>query len=156
VLRGRCRRLIPAAQEAIRISPQRPPNVSGWQADYDSEWCGWILVESRVDARPAIRGQTSPPRQRRVVNEVLLNQMLVRVGDEETTNRIERWVQVEGTLWPGATTWRGERLLRIAVSNWRRPRRTLTVAWKRSPVRAPPCSGGNRNRRDKAVSRPGD
>jgi glutamate/tyrosine decarboxylase-like PLP-dependent enzyme len=53
-----------------------------------------------------------------IVNEVALNQVLVRVGDEETTNRIERRVQDDGTLWLGATTWRGERLLRISVSNW--------------------------------------
>jgi glutamate/tyrosine decarboxylase-like PLP-dependent enzyme len=53
-----------------------------------------------------------------IVNGVVLNQLLVRVGDEETTNRIERRVQDDGTLWLGATTWRGERLLRIAVSNW--------------------------------------
>jgi glutamate/tyrosine decarboxylase-like PLP-dependent enzyme len=53
-----------------------------------------------------------------VVNEVVLNQVLVRVGDEELTNRVERRVQDEGTLWLGATTWRGERLLRISVSNW--------------------------------------
>jgi glutamate/tyrosine decarboxylase-like PLP-dependent enzyme len=53
-----------------------------------------------------------------VVNDVVLNQVLVRVGDEELTNRIEQRVQEDGTLWLGATTWRGERLLRIAVSNW--------------------------------------
>jgi glutamate/tyrosine decarboxylase-like PLP-dependent enzyme len=53
-----------------------------------------------------------------VVNEVELNQLLVRVGDTETTNRTERRVQEEGIVWLGATTWRGERLLRIAVSNW--------------------------------------
>lgn len=53
-----------------------------------------------------------------IVNEVALNQVLVRVGDEATTNRIARWLQDDGTLWLGATTWRGERLLRISVSNW--------------------------------------
>ena len=53
-----------------------------------------------------------------IVNEVVLNQVLVRVGDLETTNRIERRVQADGTLWLGTTTWHGERLLRIAVSNW--------------------------------------
>jgi glutamate/tyrosine decarboxylase-like PLP-dependent enzyme len=53
-----------------------------------------------------------------VVNDVVLNQVLVRVGDAERTNRIERAIQQEGALWLGATTWRGERLLRIAVSNW--------------------------------------
>ena len=53
-----------------------------------------------------------------VVNEVVLNQVLVRVGDTELTDMIERLVQSDGTCWLGATTWRGERLLRISVSNW--------------------------------------
>lgn len=53
-----------------------------------------------------------------VVNEVVLNQVLVRVGDTATTDDVERLVQSEGTAWLGATTWRGERLLRVSVSNW--------------------------------------
>lgn len=53
-----------------------------------------------------------------IVNDVQLNQVLVRVGDADTTNRIERRVQSDGVLMCGATTWRGERLLRISVSNW--------------------------------------
>ncbi len=53
-----------------------------------------------------------------VANDVVLNQVLVRVGDEALTNRVERLVQDDGTCWLGATTWRGERLLRISVSNW--------------------------------------
>src|SRR6185503_13141989 len=53
-----------------------------------------------------------------VVNDVVLNQVLVRVGDEQVTNIMERWLHNDGTLWLGATTWRGERLLRISVSNW--------------------------------------
>ena len=53
-----------------------------------------------------------------VVNGVVLNQVLVRVGDADLTDRLERAIQDDGTCWMGATTWRGERLLRIAVSNW--------------------------------------
>jgi glutamate/tyrosine decarboxylase-like PLP-dependent enzyme len=53
-----------------------------------------------------------------VVNDVVLNQVLVRVGDADLTDRLERAIQDDGTCWMGATTWRGERLLRIAVSNW--------------------------------------
>ena len=53
-----------------------------------------------------------------VANDVVLNQVLVRVGDEELTGLLERRVQEDGTCWLGATTWRGERLLRISVSNW--------------------------------------
>jgi threonine aldolase len=53
-----------------------------------------------------------------VVNDVVLNQVLVRVGDEPTTERIAQQIQESGDAWLGATTWRGERLLRISVSNW--------------------------------------
>ena len=53
-----------------------------------------------------------------VVNDVVLNQVLVRVGDAELTERLERALQEDGTCWIGATTWRDERLLRISVSNW--------------------------------------
>ncbi len=53
-----------------------------------------------------------------VVNEVVLNQLLLRAGDTDLTNRLERAIQEDGTCWLGGTTWRGERLLRIAVSNW--------------------------------------
>jgi glutamate/tyrosine decarboxylase-like PLP-dependent enzyme len=53
-----------------------------------------------------------------VVNDVVLNQVLVRVGDADLTDRLEQAVQDDGTCWLGATTWRGERLLRLAVSNW--------------------------------------
>ena len=52
------------------------------------------------------------------VDDVVLNQVLVRVGDAETTDRLIERIQQGGTAWIGATTWRGERLLRISVSNW--------------------------------------
>jgi glutamate/tyrosine decarboxylase-like PLP-dependent enzyme len=53
-----------------------------------------------------------------VVNEVVLNQVLVRVGGTAGTERMAKQLQDEGTCWAGATTWRGERLLRLSVSNW--------------------------------------
>jgi glutamate/tyrosine decarboxylase-like PLP-dependent enzyme len=53
-----------------------------------------------------------------VVNDVVLNQVVFRVGDAELTDRLEHAIQEDGTCWMGGTVWRGERLLRIAVSNW--------------------------------------
>ena len=53
-----------------------------------------------------------------IANDVVLNQVLVRVGDEALTTRLEDAIHDDGTAWLGGTTWRGERLLRIAVSNW--------------------------------------
>jgi glutamate/tyrosine decarboxylase-like PLP-dependent enzyme len=62
----------------------------------------------------------------RVVNEVVLNQVLVRFeqpsssaeeGDHWTREVIAR-VQRDGTCWLSGTIWRGRALMRISVSNW--------------------------------------
>jgi glutamate/tyrosine decarboxylase-like PLP-dependent enzyme len=62
----------------------------------------------------------------RVLNEVVLNQVLVRfaaagMGDEEAdelTRRVVTAVQRDGTAWLGGTTWQGRAAMRISVSNW--------------------------------------
>ncbi|HEX2704364.1 MAG TPA: aminotransferase class V-fold PLP-dependent enzyme [Candidatus Lustribacter sp.] len=53
-----------------------------------------------------------------VVNDVVLNQVLVRFGDDDRTERVITAVQREGTCWLGGTSWQGRRLMRISVSNW--------------------------------------
>ena len=53
-----------------------------------------------------------------VLNDVVLNQMLVRFGDDERTRDVIARVQADGTAWMGGTTWRGEAAMRISVSNW--------------------------------------
>lgn len=53
-----------------------------------------------------------------VLNEVVLNQVLVRFGDDEITNQIVARIQEEGTCWCSGTTWKGRRAMRISVSSW--------------------------------------
>jgi glutamate/tyrosine decarboxylase-like PLP-dependent enzyme len=53
-----------------------------------------------------------------IPNDVVLNQVLIAVGDAAFTNRVERSIQEDGSVWIGATTWRGRRMLRAAISNW--------------------------------------
>ena len=54
-----------------------------------------------------------------VLNDVVLNQVLVRFGDGERTRAVIAGVQEEGTCWLGGTEWNGEHAMRISVSNWR-------------------------------------
>ncbi|HKF32146.1 MAG TPA: aminotransferase class V-fold PLP-dependent enzyme [Jatrophihabitantaceae bacterium] len=55
----------------------------------------------------------------RVLNDVVLNQVLVRFGDsDEVTHRVIAAAQDEGTCWFGATVWKGMAAARISVSNW--------------------------------------
>jgi glutamate/tyrosine decarboxylase-like PLP-dependent enzyme len=54
----------------------------------------------------------------KVLNEVVLNQVLVSFGEPETTNRIIEGIQKEGTSWCGGTVWQGQTAMRISVSSW--------------------------------------
>ncbi len=53
-----------------------------------------------------------------VLNEVALNQVLVKFGDADTTNRVIAELQAEGTCWCGGTVWQGQTAMRISVSSW--------------------------------------
>jgi glutamate/tyrosine decarboxylase-like PLP-dependent enzyme len=54
-----------------------------------------------------------------VLNDVVLNQVVVRFGgSDETTRRVIAAAQDEGTSWFGGTVWRGVAAARISVSSW--------------------------------------
>lgn len=53
----------------------------------------------------------------RVLNQVVLNQVLVAFGDAETTRRVIAAIQSEGTCWCGGTVWQGTAAMRISVSS---------------------------------------
>ncbi|HTA42965.1 MAG TPA: aminotransferase class V-fold PLP-dependent enzyme [Bryobacteraceae bacterium] len=60
----------------------------------------------------------------RILNDVVLNQVLVRFsppggGDADCfTSEVIRRVQEDGTCWASGTTWHGMKAMRISVSNW--------------------------------------
>jgi glutamate/tyrosine decarboxylase-like PLP-dependent enzyme len=53
-----------------------------------------------------------------ILNEVVLNQVLVAFGDDETTRRVIADLQEDGTCWCGGTVWHGRAAMRISVSSW--------------------------------------
>src|SRR5262249_15671828 len=66
------------------------------------------------------------PRGARVLNDVVLNQVLVRFdgpsggparGDART-DAVVAAIQRSGVLWLGGTSWHGQRAMRISVSGW--------------------------------------
>jgi glutamate/tyrosine decarboxylase-like PLP-dependent enzyme len=54
-----------------------------------------------------------------LLNDVVLNQVLVRFRDGETTRETIARVQQDGTCWLSGTDWNGEHAMRVSVSNWR-------------------------------------
>ena len=54
-----------------------------------------------------------------VVNDVVLNQVLFRFADDDTTTGVLAAVQASGEAWMSGTTWDGRAAIRFSVSNWR-------------------------------------
>ena len=55
-----------------------------------------------------------------ILNEVVLNQVLVRFGnDDELTRATVAAVQEDGICWLSGTVWQGKAAMRISVSSWR-------------------------------------
>jgi glutamate/tyrosine decarboxylase-like PLP-dependent enzyme len=53
-----------------------------------------------------------------VLNDVVLNQVLLRFGDDATTQKVIAEVQRRGEAWLGGTVWHGRAAVRVSVSNW--------------------------------------
>ena len=54
-----------------------------------------------------------------VLNEVVLNQVLFRFADDESTRDALAAVQASGEAWMSGTVWEGRAAIRLSVSNWR-------------------------------------
>jgi len=53
-----------------------------------------------------------------ILNDVVLNQVVVALGDDATSARAIERIQREGVCWCGPTRWRGRAAMRISVSSW--------------------------------------
>lgn len=70
-------------------------------------------VAERLGADPAVR----------ILNDVVLNQVLVRFeaphwDADALTRAVIAGVQQDGTCWLGGTVWHGMAAMRISISNW--------------------------------------
>jgi glutamate/tyrosine decarboxylase-like PLP-dependent enzyme len=54
-----------------------------------------------------------------ILNDVVLNQVLLRFADDATTRAVLETVQRSGEAWMSGTMWDGRFAIRISVSNWR-------------------------------------
>jgi glutamate/tyrosine decarboxylase-like PLP-dependent enzyme len=54
-----------------------------------------------------------------VLNDVVLNQVLVRFDDDDqTTNAVIERTQQDGTCWLSGSTFRGQAVMRVSVVGW--------------------------------------
>jgi glutamate/tyrosine decarboxylase-like PLP-dependent enzyme len=75
----------------------------------------------------------------RVINEVVLNQVLFCFEDDERTDAVLAAVQASGDVWLSGTSWEGRKAIRVSVSNWQTGDRETDLAVEafRRVVKAP-------------------
>jgi len=77
------------------------------------------LVDRCCDLAERMAARLSEVDGVEVVNDVVLNQVLVRFrDDDESTNDAIQRVQRDGTCWLGGSTFRGRTVMRISVVGW--------------------------------------
>ncbi|MFD0685793.1 pyridoxal phosphate-dependent decarboxylase family protein [Actinomadura fibrosa] len=76
-----------------------------------------LVERSCAHARRFADGVTEIPGCR-VLNDVVLNQVLFRFGDDRTTDLVLRTVVESGEAWISGTTFDGRRAIRLSVCNW--------------------------------------
>ena len=54
----------------------------------------------------------------RILNDVVLNQVLVSFGAPEITQRVIQGIQQDGTCWCGGTVWQKQTAMRISICSW--------------------------------------
>src|SRR4051794_3916269 len=115
---------LPADQqfEAMHHTPQssqRARQIEVWAALRTLGRAGVArLVSDACDAAVAIAAHLREAGAT-IVNDVVLNQVLVRFGDAATTTAVLDEVQADGRVWCGPSQWGGATAMRISVSSWK-------------------------------------
>ncbi len=64
----------------------------------------------------------------KLLNDVVLNQVLFRFADDQATDEILRRVNESGEAWLSGTTYQGRRAIRLSVCNWQTSERDIARA----------------------------
>jgi glutamate/tyrosine decarboxylase-like PLP-dependent enzyme len=111
-----------AAFEAMHHTPQssqRARQIEVWAVlrtlgrDGVAELVGRTCAAARTIADGLAAGGLT------VLNDVVLNQVLVRLDDGPTTEALVAAVQADGRVWCGPGVWDGVAAMRISVSSWK-------------------------------------
>ena len=77
------------------------------------------LVERCCEHAERIAARLAVDDDVEILNEVVLNQVLVRFGDSDVvTDAVIDRIQHDGTCWASGSRWQGRAVMRISVSGW--------------------------------------
>lgn len=107
----------PAPSDLTPESSRRARGFAAWAAIAELGAQGVAALVDRCCALAARFADGLAAGGAEIGNDVVLNQVLARFGDDAHTDAVIDAVQRDGTCWLGGTTWRGSRWIRVAVSN---------------------------------------
>ena len=111
-----------AARDAVDWNPEHSRRARGFTIYAALRALGRSgvaeLVERSCASAQAIAAGLSRLPGCEILNEVVLNQVLLRFEDDDTTDRVVAAVQASGEAWMGGTVWDDRRAIRISVSSW--------------------------------------
>jgi len=108
-------------REPMHYSPEssrRARGIEVWAALRSLGRTGLAEMIERTCRHAAHFAQGLTEAGYRVLNDVVINQVVVSFGDEQTTRRVIAGIQEDGTCWCGGTVWQGQTAMRISVSSW--------------------------------------
>jgi glutamate/tyrosine decarboxylase-like PLP-dependent enzyme len=77
------------------------------------------LVQQASDCASAIAERLGTTPGFEILNEVVLNQVLVRYRSPDETAALVAEIQRDGRIWCGPTQWQGATAMRVSVSSWK-------------------------------------
>ena len=108
--------------EAMHHTPQssqRARSVEVWSALRTLGRDGVAALVTRACDAAAAIAERLEAGGLTILNDVVLNQVLVRLVDGPTTEALIAEVQADGRTWCGPTQWGGATAMRISVSSWK-------------------------------------
>jgi glutamate/tyrosine decarboxylase-like PLP-dependent enzyme len=77
------------------------------------------LIDGSCDHAERMAGRLAGAEGVEVLNDVVLNQVIVRFDDDDrTTNSVIERTQADGTCWLGGSTFRGRAVMRVSIVSW--------------------------------------
>jgi len=97
---------------------RRSRGVEVWAALYSLGRSGLADLIERTCNHAKIFAKGLQAAGFKILNDVVINQVLVSFGSPEETQKVINEIQNEGTSWCGGTVWQGQTAMRISVCSW--------------------------------------
>lgn len=97
---------------------RRSRGVEVWAALYSLGRKGLADLIERTCSHAKIFAEGLSSAGYKVLNDVVINQVLVSFGTKEKTLEVIEEIQKDGTCWCGGTEWQGQTAMRISICSW--------------------------------------